>query len=320
MPFAGDDCFLSFAFGLICQHFDSVQLCDRIEARLPQDITFASAMTVSVDPALLPATASIPSADLSRALVLERSVSTASGVLYSAVNGPVEVPISSGAAAVGVHATPVATIDGGAFPVTPGDCIASGADGIDLCQTLAVVLPQGFPPGDHTIGLETAGGCTRSMTVQLAAKPVVRTATPLSICQNKTQAIVLSGEGLSGRDVSVDGRLWGAVGECDPLPGDSSCRHVTFQGNEGLALGPHRMQVEMFSTPHLSSEPIDFDVVPGPPFHGAPTPGSVFADGQRKVFITLANVTGTSARRAWFRQAAALPSRHRSSRSSEERK
>ncbi|HEY6912251.1 MAG TPA: hypothetical protein VI356_22925 [Myxococcales bacterium] len=286
VPFAGDQCFLT-VFGLGCNHFDSVQLCDRIEARLPQDIRNPSAMTLSVDLPLRPTTAPA----LSHEMFLERSVPPPPGILYSAVNGAVEVPISFGPSAAGPRAAPAATLDGAAFPVTPADCVASGADGIDLCQRLSVVLPQGFPPGDHALTLETAGACTGSMTIHLAPKPVIHTATPPSICKDTRQQIVLSGDGLSGRDVSIDGALWSVVVGCDPLQGDSSCREVVFQGGE-LALGPHRMQIETFSIPHLSSDPIGFDVVPGPPFHGPPKPGLVFASGQRQVFIALSNVTG----------------------------
>lgn len=157
-------------------------------------------------------------------------------------------------------------------------------------------MPQGFRVGGHFAELTTATGCAASGTFQTAPRPVIRSVTPSPVCEHGNQVVKFSGDGFVGIPVVyLDGTFQSLFQQlsfgCTPTPGDSSCLALLL-GRGDLALGPHTVAIENASTPPIRSVAVTFDVVTGPPFRGRPTPSLVFADGLRKVFVPVVNVTG----------------------------
>jgi hypothetical protein len=288
----GESCFLS-QLGLLCARFTGAELCTRVEAHFP-DIDLTSHMVVAVVPPLLESIAPDATFDLFTDLFVEEPAPLPSQRLFSAVDAQVGMPLWFGGypLIVGPTAAPAVRIDGAPFPATATDCAPSGASGVDLCRGLIATLPQGFAPGNHLVELTTATGCAAAASFASAPRPVIRTVTPSTICERSTQQTVfLQGDGFVAPDVFIDGKYEPFASGCVPAPGNSSCLSVNLVGDR-LSLGPHKVEVENRSTPLIRSAPATVNVVTGPPFRGRPSPNLVYADGLRKVFVPVFNVTG----------------------------
>jgi len=288
----GESCFNS-ALGLLCDRFEAVELCTRVEARLPADINLSGHMVVAAVPPLVGRLAPDLTFDLFADIFVEEPEVLPLHRLFSAVDGAVAMPLWSGGRplVVGPGASPEVRIDLAPFPVTATGCSPSGAPGFDLCRGLIATLPQGFPPGNHLLELSTATGCAASTTFASAPRPVIRTVTPATICERGSQTVFVNGDGFVAPDVFIDGKYDPFPSACLPTPGNSACLSLNL-GRGELALGAHIVEVENRSTPLIRSGAATINVVTGPPFRGRPDPNLVYSSGTRKVFVPVVNVTG----------------------------
>jgi hypothetical protein len=293
VPFSGGESCFNSQLGLICDRFQAVELCTRIEARMPTDIDLSGHMVVAAVPPLLGRMAPDATFDLFADIFIEEPAPMPSHGLFSAVEGAVAMPLWVGGRplVVGPSAAPVVRIDGAPFPTTATDCAPSGASGVDLCRGLTAVLPQGFPPGEHSIDLTTATGCVGSTTFRTVPRPVIQTVTPATICERGSQTVFLNGDGFVAPDVFIDGKYDPLASGCVPTPGNSSCLSLNL-GRGDLSLGAHVLEVENRSTPLIRSGRATLNVVTGPPLRGRPSPTLVYSSGSRKVFVPVVNVTG----------------------------
>jgi len=165
----GESCFNS-ALGLLCDRFEAVELCTRVEARLPADINLSGHMVVAAVP---PSSAAWRPTDVRsvRRHLRRKPEVLPLHRLFSAVDGAVAMPLWSGGRplVVGPGASPEVRID-----LAPsGDCDrlqSFWSAGFDLCRGLIATLPQGFPPGNHLLELSTATGCAASTTFASAPR------------------------------------------------------------------------------------------------------------------------------------------------------
>lgn len=265
---------------------EGLELCARIVARLPDRIAGPRTDVILELPHLPPEWF-----DLVRPVWIEQPMTTSAHLGFgAAVDAPRDARVWD---RMVVHApafTPSVSIGDVPLAVRPGGCVPSGVPSFELCSELTATIPQGFAPGNHTIEVTTANGCTGTASIVLGPRPVISSLSTPLVCE-RTQRLRVDGDGffwpevIAGSDPELRASSYHA---CTPGSGAPMCLGV----DGDFPVGVHELRVRNQTAPPVVSNAVQLTVAPGPPMVGDPRERVLYSGATRPVFVPAWGITG----------------------------
>jgi hypothetical protein len=184
------------------------------------------------------------------------------------------------------EAPPTAVIDGQPIPLVTSGCAPTDIPGHSWCSHVAVTLPQGFPPGTHTLSVTTTPGCTSSIRFHNVGRPNVSSVGPSPLCTHGRERFQVIGTGFEDPQIFIGGQQLTTVTAC-PSPSDPCTLLALPPGT--LSPGQYPVTIQNNSFPPVMAVPSPVvTIASGPPQLTVPEPSVVYGGADREVAILFA--------------------------------